>query len=206
MDANIRQHLAGQAAGVPFIALPPAGGARPDEPVVVAWHLLDPPRSEVAFAAAVPLAEVDAWRVYLGLPLSSTRLPAGGWDEVFRLASEDVVRNLHRPVIEGAAEEFGPAWASLREQLEIDAAQPAGVMGGSIGAAVAQLLLAEHLTDVKAAVLISPVTRLQPAVDAVGRRFGITYPGTTRPTRSPGGWISWRRHRRSLHATRSWRR
>jgi pimeloyl-ACP methyl ester carboxylesterase len=170
------QNVVGLAAGVPFVALPPAGGARPDAPVIVAWHLMDPPRSEAAFAAAVPLAGLDAWRVYLGLPMSGERLPAGGWDEVFRLASEDAVRKMHQPVVEGAAEEFAPAWASLRDQLGIEAAQPVGVMGGSSGAAVAQLVLAEHLLDAMAAVLISPVVRLRAAVDAIGRRFGITYP------------------------------
>jgi hypothetical protein len=62
--------IAGVAAGVPYVALPPAGGARPDAPVVVAWHLLDAPRTEAAFAAAVPLTGLDAWKIYFGLPMS----------------------------------------------------------------------------------------------------------------------------------------
>ncbi len=32
----------GMAAGVPFLAVPPDGGARPGAPAVVAWHLMDP--------------------------------------------------------------------------------------------------------------------------------------------------------------------
>ena len=70
--------IAGTAAGVPWVARPPHGGARPDAPAVVAWHLLDSPRTEAAFAAAVPLAGLDAWRIYFGLPLSGARLPEGG--------------------------------------------------------------------------------------------------------------------------------
>ena len=39
----------GTAAGVPYVALPPTTG-RADAPLVVAWHLLDPPRTPEAFA------------------------------------------------------------------------------------------------------------------------------------------------------------
>jgi hypothetical protein len=51
---------------------------------VVAWHLLDSPRTEAALAAAVPLAGLDAWRIYFGLPLSGARLPEGGYPELQR--------------------------------------------------------------------------------------------------------------------------
>ena len=46
--------VTGTAAGVPFLAVPPPV-PRPSAPVVVAWHLMDPPRTEAAFAAALPL-------------------------------------------------------------------------------------------------------------------------------------------------------
>ena len=74
--------LSGIAAGVPFVALPPSGGSRPDAPVVLAWHLLDAPRTEIAFASAVPLSGLDAWRIYFGLPLSGSRMPDGGPAEI----------------------------------------------------------------------------------------------------------------------------
>lgn len=55
-----REPITGVAAGVPYVALPPAGD-RDGAPLVVAWHLVDPPRSEAAMAAAVPLAgDLDA--------------------------------------------------------------------------------------------------------------------------------------------------
>lgn len=53
---------------MPYIALPPAGDRTKRAPLVVAWHMMDPPRTEAALASALPLAEVPAWRVYLGLP------------------------------------------------------------------------------------------------------------------------------------------
>lgn len=87
---------------VPYVAVPPAGGERPDAPVVVGYHLLDAPRTEVAFAAAVPLDGLDAWKLYFGLPMSGSRMPAGGREELWRLVSEDPIRNVYRHVALGA--------------------------------------------------------------------------------------------------------
>jgi hypothetical protein len=167
--------VAGLAAGVPFVAVPPQGAPRASAPVVLAWHLLDPPRTERALAAALPLRGLDAWRIYLGLPLSGSRMPAGGLDELMRLGYEDAVMNLHRRVVYGAVDELGPAFSELRERLGI-LDGPVGVMGGSNGAAVAQLVVAEGDLDVRAAVLVSPVIRLRRAVSAMERRFGVAYP------------------------------
>ena len=165
----------GLAAGVPFVAVPPATGPRSSAPVVVAWHLLDPPRTEAAFAAALPLAGLDAWRIYLGLPMTGSRLPAGGWDELMRLATEDAVRALHGPIATQAAAEFEDAFARLRDDLDLGDG-PVGLVGGSIGAAVAQLVLTESAVPVRAAVLVSPVVQLRPVVEEMGRLFGATYP------------------------------
>jgi pimeloyl-ACP methyl ester carboxylesterase len=141
----------------------------------VAWHLLDPPRTEAAFAAALPLHGLDAWRIYLGLPMTGLRPPLGGWDELMRLGYEDAVLNLWMPVIYGAVEEFSPAFAALRRQLGFDPG-PVGVLGGSIGAAVVQLVLAEGELALGAAVLVSPLVQLRRTVEAMARHFGISYP------------------------------
>jgi dienelactone hydrolase len=175
MNLPVSERTTGTAAGVPFVAIPPAAGPREAAPVVLAWHLLDPPRSEAAFAAQLPLDGLDAWRIYLGLPLSGSRMPAGGIDELMRLGYEDAVLKLDVPVVFGAAEELGPALRELRERLGL-AEGRIGVMGGSMGSAVAELVLAEGELDVSAAVLISPVVQLRRAVEAMGRRFGVTYP------------------------------
>jgi pimeloyl-ACP methyl ester carboxylesterase len=145
--------------------------------VVVAWHLMDPPRSETAFAAALPLAGLEAWRVYLGLPLTGARLPAGGFDELGRLGYEDAVLNLHGPVSARAAAEFGPAFAELRDRLALGNG-PVGLLGGSLGAAVAQQVVAEQQADIAASVLVSPLAQLWPAVEALSRGYGVEYPWT----------------------------
>ena len=170
--------VTGTAAGVPFVALPPAE-RRPDAPVVVAWHLMDPPRSAAAFAAAVPLDGLDGWRIYLDLPMSASRLPGGGIDAVMQAGMEDAVRKLKVPVIEGAAAEFPLVLAELRSKFDLSASR-LGLMGGSDGSSVVGSILADvapaHGMAVDAAVLISPVSRLKAAVDATARAFNFAYP------------------------------
>ncbi|HKH50744.1 MAG TPA: alpha/beta hydrolase, partial [Mycobacterium sp.] len=58
--------------GVPYLAVPPASDTA-TAPVIILWHLMDAPRSESAFAAALPLDGLDAWKVYLGLPTFGAR-------------------------------------------------------------------------------------------------------------------------------------
>ncbi len=165
----------GIAAGVPFVAVPPATEPHESAPIVVGWHLMDPPRTEVAFAAALPLRGLDAWRIYLGLPMSGSRTPPGGDEEVMRLGYEDAVLNLYGPVTDQAVGEFEPAFADLRGQLNIGDG-PVGVIGGSHGAAVAQVVIAESSIEIRTAVLVSPMVQLRPIVEANGRRYGVTYP------------------------------
>ncbi len=169
----------GIAAGVPFLAVPPISTPTPESPVVVAWHLMDPPRTEAAFAAAIPLEGLDAWRIYLGLPMCGSRLPEGGQDELMRLAFEDAVMNVQGPIAQQGALEFPAAFRVLQERFGFGAGSLA-LAGGSMGSAVAQLVLAQTGPvagiTAKAGVLISPVAQLRPVVDAVGRRYDMTYP------------------------------
>jgi pimeloyl-ACP methyl ester carboxylesterase len=161
-----------------YVALPPEG--EPDgAPVVVAWHLNDPPRSETAMAAALPLDGLPAWRVYLGLPLSGTRLPEGGLEAFFQLGYEDAVLKVFDPICRQAVEELPVALAALRKELGFSGA-PLGLVGASIGALVAQSVLAETELPVRAVALVSPVIRLAAVVAANERRFQTTYPWTAR--------------------------
>ncbi|WIV53508.1 alpha/beta hydrolase family protein [Amycolatopsis nalaikhensis] len=167
-----REVVEGVAAGVPFVAVPP-GEEAASAGVVAGWHLMDAPASERAMAAALPMAELTAWRVYFGLPLSGTRLPEGGYDEVFRRASEDAVLNIYAPVTAQAADEFPAAVAELRERLGADG--PLGVFGGSAGAAVALEVLARGDAPIAAGAVVSPVVQLAPLIAANERRFAVTY-------------------------------
>jgi hypothetical protein len=78
--------VSGVAAGVPYVARPPAG-CDESEPasLIIAWHLNDPPRSAAAMAAALPLAAAAAWRVYLDLPMHGSRQLPGGLEEFMAL-------------------------------------------------------------------------------------------------------------------------
>lgn len=170
--------VTGVAAGVPYLAIPPAM-VEQDTPIVVAWHMMEPPRTEAAFAAALPLSGLDAWRIYLGLPMFGDRAPAGGPEEFMRLAYEDAVRNLYGPIVTQAAEEFPAALEALSEQLGLGRAH-IGLVGGSAGSAVALQVLAETGPSagisVDAAVLISPMVQLRPVVELSGRVYGMSYP------------------------------
>ncbi|MET0725072.1 MAG: hypothetical protein ABWY36_01890 [Leifsonia sp.] len=153
------------ANGVPFVARPATASSAP---VIAAWHLLDPPRTEAAFAAALPLTGLDATVIYLGLPLSGARLPAGGVDEVMRLAGDDAVMKLFAPIYEGAVAEFPAAFAELRERFGTAADAPIGLLGGSAGSAVAAGVLASGASEASAVVLVSPMLQLAPNIDAMG--------------------------------------
>jgi pimeloyl-ACP methyl ester carboxylesterase len=171
MDEMIR----GTAAGVPFLARPPehqTGRA----PLLVGWHLMDPPRSEAAMAAAVPMATVPAWRVYLGLPDYGERAPADGQREITRRAAEDYVLKLIDPIVSTASAEFPAALHALRVQLGTDG--PLGLFGGSAGGAVALQVLTEQDVEVATAALVNPVAQLERVADGVAKWFGTPYPWT----------------------------
>jgi pimeloyl-ACP methyl ester carboxylesterase len=170
------QAISGEAAGVPFIAFAPDtdhGAAA----TVIVWHLHDPPRSETAMAVALPLRGIDAWRVYLGLPLSGTRLPPGGLDAFFALGYEDAVLKLYSPTVRQAVREFPPALTELRRRHGIGRGAIA-LVGASIGALVAASIVSAGEPAIAALVLVSPALRLERVVAMNERRFSVTYPWT----------------------------
>jgi alpha-beta hydrolase superfamily lysophospholipase len=169
--------VSGVAAGVPYVALPP--GERRDgqvpAPLIIAWHLNDPPRSAAAMAAALPLEGVAAWRVYLDLPMHGRRQLPGGLEEFMRLGYQDAVLKAFKPQVTQAMEEFPAVLAELHARLPA-ADGPIGLVGASIGTLPAQLVIAGGAAEVSAAALISPVIQLAKVVAANERRFGVSYP------------------------------
>ena len=166
-----------EVAGVPYVALPPAGWKDDQEParLIIAWHLNDPPRSAAAMAAALPLAGVPAWRVYLDLPMHGRRQLPGGQEEFLRLGYQDAVLQVFEPQVEQAVAEFPAVLEGLRARLPV-VDGPIGVAGASVGALPALLVTASGLAEVSAAALISPVIQLAETVAANERRFGARYP------------------------------
>src|SRR5213593_2964404 len=109
--------ITGVAAGVPFTALPPAHGGT--APLVLTWHMLDAPRSNAAFAAALPMAGVPAWRVHLGLPMCGERMVNGSLEAIMELATGDTLHAFADGLSRQAVEELPAALAALRQQLPI---------------------------------------------------------------------------------------
>ena len=171
---SLPQSISGEAAGVPFVAFAPASD-RVGAATILIWHLHDPPRSETAMATALPLRDVDAWRVYLGLPFSGKRLPPGGLEGFFALGYEDAVLKLYAPTVRQAVAEFRPALSELRRRLGV-AEGPVALVGASVGAFVAASIVAAGELAVSALALVSPALRLTYVVAANERRFGVSYP------------------------------
>src|SRR6266567_4665033 len=136
--------VSGAAADVPYVALPPAAPRRGREPapLIIIWHLNDPPRSAAAMASALPLAGVTAWRVYLDLPMHGRRQLPGGLDEFMRLGYQDAVLRAFEPQVTQAVNEFAAVLAGIRAQLPVTDG-PIGVAGASVGALPAQLVIAD---------------------------------------------------------------
>lgn len=158
-------------AGVPFVLEPPVT-PRPDAPLVVAWHLMDAPRTEVAFAAALPLAGLDAWRLYPGLPLTGARTPEGG---IEALGMDDAVLRVFEPVVEGAAAELPVLLEAVAERT---GSGPVALVGGSAGSLVAQRVAVEGVAGrrVVALALVSLVAQLRPLIKANARSYGFAFP------------------------------
>jgi len=153
--------IPGLAGNVPFIALPPVSG-REDAPLIAVWHMLDAPRTAEAMSAALPLNDVDAWRVYLGLPVPE--------------AAADPVLGYFGPIVERAVADFPHALDELHRQLACGRG-PLRLVGASLGAMVVQSLIAEDDDiPVESVALVSPAVQLEAMVRANERAFGMSYP------------------------------
>jgi dienelactone hydrolase len=169
--------ITGTAAGVPFTALPPTGATEGLAPLIVTWHMLDAPRTDSAFAAALPMTRVPAWRVHLGMPMCGARMVDGRVDAVIELIRKDPLMAYLAPFLYQAADEFPAALAALRDQLPVDD-EPVGVLGGSLGGAVALEVLATGRIPIKAVALVNPAVRTRSAVELIEAGFGQAYPWT----------------------------
>lgn len=165
MDSSIT----GLAAGVPFTALPPSAAG--PAPLIVTWHMLDAPRSDAAFAAALPMNDLPAWRVHLGMPMCGARMVDGSMDAGLALMRKDVLMSFLYPFVRQATEEFPAALASLRSQLPVGDG-PIGVLGGSLGGAVALRVLTETEIPVFAGAVVNAAIRMRSVV----RLFPGDYP------------------------------
>lgn len=178
--------ITGTAGGVPFTALPPAGAIRGPAPLIVTWHMLDAPRTDAAFAAALPMAGVPAWRVHLGMPMCGARMVDGRLDTIIELAREDALLAFLAPFAHQAADEFPAALAALRDQLPVDDG-PVSVLGASLGGAVALQVLTTRRTPLRAVALVNPAVRIRSVVPLVEGLAGHAYRWTAESRKAADG-------------------
>jgi dienelactone hydrolase len=170
MTASGTGAITGWAAGVPFTALPPGGDPAAPAPLVLTWHMMDAPRSDAAFAVALPLTGVPAWRVHLGMPMVGRRPVEGAYEE----ALADPMLRYVGPVVDQAADELPAVLDELRDRFPLTAG-PIGVVGGSLGGTVALNVLARQPVPVAAAALVNPAIRARTVVAIFTEAAGTEY-------------------------------
>lgn len=170
--------ITGMAAGVPYTALAPDADT---DALIVTWHMLDAPRSDAAFAAALPLSGVPAWRVHFGMPYCGARMVDGSMARGMELVREDPVLSYAAAFVHQAVSEFPAALAEARSQLGIGDGV-LGMLGGSLGGMVVLRNLALHEIPVKAAALVNPAVRVRSVITVIESALGMTYPWTAEST------------------------
>jgi dienelactone hydrolase len=159
-------------AGVPALLRVPARVTRPP---IVLWHGFGPPASERALMAQLPLDDVPAVKVYLGLPLFGARSPADK-GELARRQAADLAMQVFEPVVLGAARELPAVAGALRGNGCLHAGERIGLFGFSAGGAAALDALARRDVPVGAAVVLNASTGLGASVAAYERATGKQYP------------------------------
>ena len=159
-------------AGVPAILRVPKTISK--APIVL-WHGFGPPASEQALMDALPLDDVPAVKVYLGLPLFGKRAEAGGVDALRRRQETDVALRVFEPVVAGAAKELPSVIEALRKDGCAKGGEKIGLFGFSAGGAAVLYALAERDVPIGSAVVLNASIGLSASVAAYERATGKTY-------------------------------
>lgn len=159
-------------AGVPAVLRIPT---HIEKPPIILWHGFGPPASEDAMMAALPLDDVAAVKVYLGLPLFGARAPAGGNKELARRQNEDVGLQLFKPVVAGAADELPAVMQALSQGGCMKHGGAVRLVGFSAGGAATLIALTQGKLKIDAAVLINTSTGLSASVQAYEQATQQTY-------------------------------
>lgn len=159
-------------AGVPALLRVPKSITR--APIVL-WHGFGPPASERALMDALPLDDVRAIKVYLGLPLFGKRLEGGTTDALVRRQSTDVASLMFEPVVVGAAHELPAVLDALRAKGCMKRGDEIGLFGFSGGGAAVLIALAERKVAVRSAVVLNASTGLSASIAAYEKATGTSY-------------------------------
>jgi dienelactone hydrolase len=151
-------------AGAPAILRVPKLIAKPP---IVLWHGFGTPDSEQALMEALPLDEVPAVKVYLGLPLFGARMPAGGKKDLVRRQTEDFASLVFEPIVMGSAAELPAVLKALERMGHLESGDEIGLFGFSAGGAAALFALAEAEVPVSSAVILNASTGLNASIRAL---------------------------------------
>jgi predicted esterase len=162
-------------AGVPAIVRMPSSVTKPP---VILWHGFGPPESEAELMSALPLDDVPAVKVYLGLPLFGERAPAREEDSLARRQAEDYATRLFEPAVMGAALELPKVVRALTQMKCLSAGEPIGLFGFSAGGAAVLFALARRDVPIRAAVTVNAPIGLSAAIDALERATKKPYAWT----------------------------
>lgn len=163
-----------ELAGVPARIRVPA---RVSAPPIVLWHGFGPPAGEEALEKLLPLDDVPAVKVYLGLPMFGRRAPEDP-GALARRQQENLATGVFEPVVMGAARELPAVVDALRRNGCLRTGQGIGLFGFSAGGAAALYALAEREVPVQAAVLLNASTGLSASVAAYERALGKPFAWT----------------------------
>jgi len=168
-DALVRETT---LAGVPALVRVPA---KIEKAPIVLWHGFGPPASEQALMDALPLDDVPAIKVYLGLPLFGKRAEPGGVEALKQRQESDVALRVFEPVVAGAAKELPSVVEALRKDGCAKAGEKIGLFGFSAGGAAVLYALAEREVPVGSAVVLNASTGLSASIAAWEHALGKTY-------------------------------
>lgn len=159
-------------AGVPAIVrLPKSITHRP----VILWHGLGPPGDPEALMQALPLDEVQAVKVYIGLPLTGARAPKDAADGLAQRQKRDYSTLIFKPIVIGAAEELPAVVSELRERQCLPKDGAIDLFGFSAGGTAVLAALTEQRVRISAAVTVNAPTGLARAIGALERATHQTY-------------------------------
>ena len=150
-------------AGVPAVLRFPS---KISQPPILLWHGFGPPMSERALMDALPLDDVPALKVYLGLPQFGAREAPNGREDMLRRQKEDLGRLVFEPVVVGAAQELPSVITALQQLSCLREREKVGLFGFSAGGAAVLIALAEGKVPVEAAVIVNASTGLSASVEA----------------------------------------
>src|SRR5918993_3678491 len=132
-------------AAVPaLLRIPP----KVTRPPILLWHGFGSPASERQLMEALPLDDVPAIKVYLGLPQFGARERPDGRDDMTRRQSEDLGRLVFEPVVVGAAQELPSVVTALQQLGCLRSGDKVSLFGFSAGGAAALIALAEQKVPV----------------------------------------------------------